>query len=88
MLLDVPIERLENQVLDADYCVQLVNPDPPSMLLEWLGDPASFRSQLPNARWAAFVQQCNADYGLDPARHGEIAAAGRLATQDGTWAQV
>ena len=87
-LLDVPIERLENQVLDADYCVQLVNPDPPSMLLGWLDDPAGFRSRLPGARWAAFVQQCKADYGLDPARHGEIAAAGRLATQDGTWAQV
>ena len=87
-LLDVPIDRLTKQVLDADYCNQLVNPDPPSMLLGWLDDPGGYRAGLPKPQWAAFVQQCKADYGLDPARQGEIAAAGKLAARDGSWAQV
>jgi hypothetical protein len=87
-LLDLPIDRLEKQVLDADYCNQLVNPDPPSMLLGWLDDPTGYRAGLPKPQWAAFVQQCKADYGLDPARDGEIATARRLATGDRSWAQV
>lgn len=87
-LLDVPIERLMNQVLDADYCNQLVNPDPPSMLLGWLDDPVGYRRRLPTPQWSAFVQQCKADYGLDPATAGEIAAARRLAARDGKWDQV
>ncbi|TQM43378.1 BREX-1 system phosphatase PglZ type B [Pseudonocardia cypriaca] len=84
-LLDVPINRLKNQVLDADYCNQLVNPDPPSLLLGWLDDPAGYRSRLPRAQWVAFVQQCKADYGFDPELDGEIAAARRLAARDGNW---
>lgn len=87
-LLDQPIERLANQVIDADYCVQLVNPDPPSMLLGWLDDPAGFRSRLPSSQWAAFVQQSKAGYSFDPARHGEIAGASRLAARDVAWANV
>lgn len=87
-LLDVPIDRLQNQVIDADYCNQLVNPDPPSMLLQWLDDPAGYRGRLPTTQWAAFVQQCKADYALDPARDGEVAAARRLAARDGNWDQV
>ena len=38
-LLDERVDRLAKQVLDADYCNQLVNPDPPSMLLGGLTIP-------------------------------------------------
>jgi hypothetical protein len=87
-LLDERVDRLEKQVLDADYFRDLVNPDPVSSLLGWLGDPYGFRSRFDDARWTAFVQQCKADYSLDPAVDGEVTAAAKLAGRKGPWANV
>lgn len=87
-LLDERIDRLARQVLDADYCNQLVNPDPPRILLRWLDDPAGYRGRLDDAQWSAFLQQCVTDYGFDPACDGEITAARKLAARQGNWAHV
>ncbi len=87
-LLDLQVERLANQVLDADFFRDLINPNPVRSLLGWLDDPAGFRPRLDEAQWSAFVQQCKADYGFDPATDGEITAAGKLAERKGAWAGV
>lgn len=87
-LLDEWVDRLGRQVLDADFLHNLVNPDPPSILLGWLDQPAGYRARLGEAQWSAFVQQCKAGYGFDPTLDGEVTAARRLGQRQGAWAQV
>jgi hypothetical protein len=87
-LLDVAFDRASSQVLDADYFRDLVNPDPVRSLLGWLDDPHGFRPRLDEAQWAAFLQQCKADYGFDPAADGPIIAARKLGERQGAWAQA
>lgn len=87
-ILDERVERLSKQVVDGDYCNQLINPDPPSILLRWLDDPVGYRSRLDAAQWSAFVQQCKADYGFEPPLDGEITAARKLGGHQGNWAHV
>src|SRR5262249_32519667 len=67
---DHRLDRLSKQFLDADFFRSVVNPDPVRNLLDWLDDAPGFRSRSDEPRWAAFVQQCQADYGFDPATEG------------------
>jgi len=87
-LLDERLDRLSKQVLDADYFRDLVNPDPVRCLLGWLDDPHGYRDRLDAAQWTAFVQQCKADYGLDPTLDGEVSAARKLGDRKGGWVHV
>jgi hypothetical protein len=87
-LLDEPVDRVANQLLDADYLLELVNEDPVRSLLRWLHDPQGYRARTDAAQWTAFVQQCNADYGFDPTVDGEITAARKLGDRVGAWANV
>jgi hypothetical protein len=87
-LLDEPVDRLSQQVLDADFFAELVNPDPISTLLGWLDDPVAYRNRLDDAQWAAFVQQCKSDLGFQPLKDGPLTAARRLGERQGNWAQV
>jgi hypothetical protein len=87
-LLDERVDRLAKQVLDADYFRDLVNPDPVSSLLGWLDDPHGYRNRFDDVRWTAFVQQCAADYGFDPAVDGEVTAAANLGGRVGPWENV
>ena len=87
-LLGERMDRVTNHVLDVDFFTQLVNPDPTSVLLGWLDDPAGCRERLDDAEWAAFVQQCNAEWGIDPEGDGPVSAARKLGHRSGRWGQV
>ncbi|MCW6004623.1 BREX-1 system phosphatase PglZ type B [Micromonospora sp. CPCC 205371] len=87
-LLEERIDRAAKQVVDADYLLELINEDPVRSLLRWLDDPQGYRARSDDARWAALVQQCKADYGLDPSVDGAISAARKLGTRQGRWANV
>lgn len=87
-LLDEGVERLSKQVLDADFFNDLVNPDPISILLGWLDDASGYRERLDEKQWGAFVQQCDADFGFQPAADGPITAARKLGERTGIWNQV
>lgn len=87
-LLDEPVDRLSQQVLDADFFTELVNPDPISTLLGWLDDPVAYRNRLDEAQWAAFVQQCKGDFGFQPLKDGPLTAARKLGERQGDWTQV
>lgn len=87
-LLDERIDRLATQVLDADFFRDLVNPDPVRSLLGWLDNPRGYRGRLDGPQWAAFVQQCKADYGFDPTVEGEVSAARKLGDRKSSWANV
>jgi hypothetical protein len=87
-LLDEPMDRLDRQVLDADFFNELVNPDPISILLGWLDNPPAYRERLRDAQWSAFVQQCTSDLGFHPDSEGPITAARKLGERAGGWVQV
>lgn len=85
LLMDLSIDRLTAQVLDANFFSDLINPDPVRSLLAWIDDPAGFRASRDTAQWSAFVQQCKADFGFDPTTDGEVTAARKLGERDGAW---
>ncbi len=87
-LLDEPLDRLAKQVVDEDFLLELVNDDAVGSVLRWLDDPHGFQAHADAARWTAFVQQCRADFGFDPAVDGEVTAARRLGARAGQWANV
>lgn len=87
-LLDERIDRLLSQTLDTDFFDRLVNPDPISILLGWLDDPAGYRKRLDDVQWAAFIQQCTGDFGFHPVSDGPITGARHLGERAGGWAQV
>lgn len=87
-LVDLPLDRLLKQRLDAEFFQDLINPDPVRNILDYLHDPTSFRDRLDDAHWSAFVQQCKANYGFDPNSDGELTAARKLGEQQGSWANV
>ncbi|HZJ48963.1 MAG TPA: BREX-1 system phosphatase PglZ type B, partial [Acidimicrobiia bacterium] len=87
-LMDLPIDRLMKQLLDADFFRDLINPDPVRSLLGWLDDPSGFRPRFDEAQWSAFIQQCGVDYDFDPTTEGPITAAQKLSQRKGAWAQV
>jgi len=87
-LLDERVDRLSKQVLDAEFFNDLVNPDPISILLGWLDDPTGYRERLDEKQWPAFLQQCAADLGFDPAADGPISAAVKLGERTDGWGLV
>jgi hypothetical protein len=87
-LVEERADRVERQMLDADYLLELVNEDPVRSVLRWLDDPQGYRARSDSARWTAFVQQCKAEYGFDPTVDGEVSAARKLGARQGRWANV
>jgi len=87
-LLDEPADRLKRQLLDAEFFRDLVNPDPVRSVLDWLDDPTGYRKRFDDGQLAVFVQQCRAEFGFDPNVDGEVSAARKLASRQGSWRQV
>ena len=87
-LLGMRTDRLAGHQLDADFFTDLVNPDPVRSLLGWIDDPKGFPDRLDAGQWMAFLKQCRADYGFDPAAEGELTAARKLGERAGAWDHV
>ena len=75
------------QRIDSQFLAQLLDPDPAQSLLDFIDDPAGFRSRSDDGRLAAFSEQCKAAYRFDPA-DGELAAARQLGRAQGAWVEV
>lgn len=74
--------------LDASRLHSLVMTDSVRSLLEWIDDPEATKQELQGARWEAFVEACRTTYGFDPAKEGQLGAAGRLGARKGAWSDV
>jgi hypothetical protein len=83
-----PMSRLEGRHIDAAFLNGLLNPDPVRLVLRWIDDPSTVQPALAGAEWDAFVAQCKADYGFNPAEAGVIEAARRLGEAEGAWQQA
>lgn len=74
--------------LDASRLHSLVMTDSVRTLLEWIDDPEATKQALQGARWDAFLEACRSTYGFDPAKDGQLGAAGRLGVRAGGWGDV
>lgn len=84
-----PVTRLRAEApLRAEFFDALLNPDEARNLLHWLNDPEGYPKQCSAEEWASFADICSRKYGFDPARDGEVTAAGLLGGRDGAWQTV
>ena len=50
-------------------------------LLSWMSQPKETRNKWEPGRWETLCSRCVADYGIDPAREGELVGAEKLRHQ-------
>lgn len=83
-LLGRPIEELRRHPggIDAHFLNQIILPDLPRQILEWISDPDASRASLDEAGWAAFCQELRDVYKLDPERDGPSEAARLLGSAE------
>lgn len=74
--------------LDASRLHSLVMTDSVRTLLEWIDEPEVTKEELRGARWDAFVEASRSKYGFDPAKDGQLSAAGRLGARKGAWREA
>lgn len=85
-LLDEPVDRLRREApLRAPFLDSLLHPDEVRNLLQWLNDPAGYRTSCDDAGWAAFRGLCRSKYGFDPSHEGELTAGRLLGERQGAW---
>lgn len=87
-VLEAPVATLTGRRLEAGDFRSLVADDPVRMLLRWIGRPAAWRQQWAGPEWSSFRAICRDDYGFDPEKDGELAAAEKLAAGENGWQPV
>ena len=85
-LADTPLAELRAKASGGDlnsvYFDSLVIDDLVDDLLLWMSDPKGTRSRWESGRWETLCSRCQADYGFDPVREGELVAAEKLGMQE------
>lgn len=87
-LLAEKVSDLRERRLDSDYFNSLLAPDPPRELLLWMTNPEGVRIAKNEYEWGAFCKECQAHYGFDPERDGELLAAEKLGARKDRWLGV
>jgi hypothetical protein len=81
-LADLPVADLQAKSacgeLSSPFFDSLISDDFVDDLLCWLSDPGGTRERWEPSRWETLCSRCQADYGFDPARDGELAGAEKL----------
>jgi hypothetical protein len=87
-LADTPVADLRarsaGRELTSSYFDSLIIDDLVDDLLSWMSDPKGSRQRWDAGRWETLCSRSLADYGLDPAREGELVAAEKLGLQEKT----
>jgi hypothetical protein len=84
-----PVSRLLGKKLEAEDFDKLMIYDTARDLLSWMNQPREFFEKTEQNKWAAFCSRCKTDYGFDPEKDGELAAAEKLGLQaDDGWKGV
>ena len=88
-LASVRVERLQSSApLRASFFDELLAPDLPRLILEWLDDPVAFKSACSDAAWSAFREQFRKVYHLDLVDAGPLKVAEQLGQRDDAWDSV
>ena len=83
-----PVHTLRGRRLEAEDFDRLFSDDPVRDVLTWMSDSGQVTVRWDGARWSAFRSRCQADFGFDPEKDGELAAAERLGKREGPWEPV
>ncbi len=87
--LDEDYDLLVSRRLDEDYFNNLLTGgDPIKELLQWLDQGESFRKNMGENEWQAFVSLCISQLGFNPDKQGLVAGAKKLAERKGQWQPV
>ena len=87
-LMECRVDELQGRVINADWLMGLLAPNPTRDLLMWMNDPGATRRRWGDVLWDVFAKRCQADFGFDPVADGVITAAELLAKSEGKWAVV
>jgi hypothetical protein len=85
---ETPVARLKGRRLEAEDFDRLLSGDVARDLLRWMSEPAKAKELMGPQRWIAFCSQCQAQFGFDPRKDGEITAGERLGRDKGPWADL
>ena len=88
VLLECNTDDLKKRVINAEWLLSLLAPNPNRDLLLWMNEPEDTRSQWGDVLWAVFIKRCKSDFGFDPVADGVLVAAERLAKSKGKWSAV
>ena len=83
-----PVQSLQGRRLEAEDFDRLFSDDPVRDVLTWMSDSEQVKTRWTGARWNAFRSRCHADFGFDPEKDGDLAAAERLGKREGAWQPV
>jgi len=87
-LADVPVAELASKSvigpLDSEDFDALIVDDPVDDLLSWLSDPKGTKALWEADRFGTLCSRCQADYGFDPVRDGELVGAEKLGLHEKT----
>jgi hypothetical protein len=89
-LASVRVSRLKTSApLKAGFFNDLLAPDLPRLILEWLDDPTAFKAGCSDAEWSAFCEQFRQLFRLDLMADGPVKVAEYLGQRpDDAWSQV
>jgi hypothetical protein len=88
-LASVRVGRLRSAApLRASFFDELLAPDLPRLILEWLDDPVAFKSTCSDAEWSAFREQFRKVYHLDLVEAGPLKVAEQLGQREDGWDTV
>ncbi|MFQ2382664.1 BREX-1 system phosphatase PglZ type B [Aeromonas dhakensis] len=88
VLLQCDVDDLKDRVINAEWLLGLLAPNPTRDLLQWMNEPEASRQQWGDVLWDVFAKRCKMDFGFDPVADGILAAAERLAKREGKWNAV
>lgn len=88
VLLECNTDDLKKRVINAEWLLSLLAPNPNRDMLLWMNEPEVTRGQWGDVLWAVFVKRCKSDFGFDPVADGILAAVEHLAKGKGKWAAV
>ena len=72
VLLDCSLDDLKGRVINAEWLLSLLAPNPTRDLLQWMNDPQAARQQWGDVLWEVFSKRCKMDYGFDPVADGVL----------------
>ncbi|MGA2385266.1 MAG: BREX-1 system phosphatase PglZ type B [Candidatus Bathyarchaeia archaeon] len=87
-LLDMDIEALKGERLDKDFFNSIYAGDYVRLVLQWLDQGDSFKTNLGEKRWQAFVEMCESKLTFNPDKDGPLSGAKKLASRDSQWQPV
>ena len=83
-----PLVRLTGKRLESEDFDKMLSDDPVRELLRWLSEPDKEKKHMAPGAWAAFRNQCKAQFQFDPDKDGILVAGEKLGRAEGTWAEI